>query len=226
MRNITLNPNTSAEFFIEFPNYPEADKRPTFYIKELDKVIISSQNCVFNSLGMLQVKLSKADTGKLGYYTGINAEEHRERLMFEVYSWENNKSKLIEAGSVTIAGFIQGAMISEVEILAGEDIGENLPVYLLNDKIYQAKNLLVDMGKIIGITKTTAIIDTKANIITKGLVSNVAWAWDYNKGLYLGEHGGFIQDVSDTMVYMQSLGAISSPNSIYLNIGIAIQQTQ
>lgn len=105
---------------------------------------------------------------------------------------------------------------NEYPCTAGETLGAQRVVYVVNDEVFYADNTVQDhKTKILGITKTAAVENDPIVVITAGEYEEVSWSWDTSKVIYLSSAGFMTQTVpTDGFAYVIAIPI--TPTKIFI----------
>lgn len=103
------------------------------------------------------------------------------------------------------------------DIIAGENVSSGRIVYVDTGKVYLAdKDVITDRHKIIGITKTSALINEVSTVYISGTVTNVSWSWSAG-AVYAGDDGVPTQPEPSTGFKVQ-VGVALNATTILIDI--------
>lgn len=110
-----------------------------------------------------------------------------------------------------------GDLNAAITTIAGEDVAPNRVVYINAGKVYLAdKDNLTDRDKVIGITKTAAIINNLVDVYTTNTVTNTSWNW--NPGVVYVDTGGAMTQTEPTSGFIVQVGVVVNATTIFIDI--------
>jgi hypothetical protein len=101
---------------------------------------------------------------------------------------------------------------------AGQDLPAKKLVYSVDNKVYLASSDNINIiGRLVGITVTSALVNQQVEVQTTSIISNDTWNLSSPGLAFLGLNGDISQNGNQYILY--PIGRIISNNTIFIDIG-------
>ncbi len=131
--------------------------------------------------------------------------------------------KLYKTTGEDVKNFI-GVIDNTLTFFAGESLSTGIAVIVEDNFVYKydISNIL-HLGRVIGITKTSGVLNDSIKVQTTGIVSDMAYSFDIMKPCFVGVAATITTTVPSGAI-MQPIGTAVTANSFFINLQIPIQK--